>query len=384
MPSPLRIMQVITGTGVGGAENQLLRLVGGSSPGYRHTVVSLEPEGPLAEPLRRAGAEVVSLGLSPGPAALARGVPALAGLIRREKPDLVQSWMYHANLLAQLAALFAGRRPVVWGIRCTDMDPAQYGRSTRLVMSACARLSRLPRLVAANSKAGAKFHVAKGYPAGRMRVIPNGFDTETFSPDADLRAAARAELGLSDHYLLAGMVARFDPMKDFPCFLQAAEEVARKEPLARFVLLGKGVTAGNPALAQAGQGALKGRVFLLGRRENVPRWLNAMDLHVLSSAFGEGFSNAIGEAMSCGLPNLATGVGDNAFLIGDAGRTVPPARPQELAEAMLDLLGLDLPERKALGRKARERIMRDFSQEAMVAATESLYREVLAARTNPS
>ena len=379
MPAPRRIVHVITGTGVGGAENQLLRLIGGSSPGFRHTVVSLEPEGPLAEAMRRAGAEVVSLGLKPGPAALFHGVPALAKILRRKKPDLVQAWMYHANLLAQMAAFVSKTGPMVWGIRCTDMDPAQYGRATRLVMGACAKLSNLPRLVVANSKAGAGFHVAGGYPAAKMRVVPNGFDSETFLPDQGLRASARSELGLGEDHLVAGMVARFDPMKDFPGFLRAAEEVAAKEPRARFILLGKNVSPDNPALAGADRGALAGRMFLLDRREDVPRWLNAMDLHVLSSAFGEGFSNAIGEAMACGLPNLATDVGDNAFLVGDCGRIVPPGRPGDMAGAMLDLFAMDNEARLALGQRARQRILENFSLASMVAATEEIYRELLPA-----
>ena len=182
MPGPRRILHVITGTGVGGAENQLLRLVGGSAPDFSHTVVSLEPEGPLAKPMREAGARVASLNLAPGPSALVGGVLRLSGLIRRERPNLVQAWMYHANLLAQLAALVSRFSPVVWGIRCTDMDPASYGRSTRLVMKACARLSGLPWLVVANSRAGAEFHRGMGYPADSMRVIPNGFDTGAFYP----------------------------------------------------------------------------------------------------------------------------------------------------------------------------------------------------------
>ena len=376
MAGPTRILHVITGTGVGGAENQLLRLIGGGSPGFKHHVVSLEPEGPLAESLRKAGAKVESPGLSPGPAALFRGVRFLAGLIRRERPDVIQAWMYHANLLSQLAALAAGYKPVIWGIRCTDMDPARYGLSTRLVMSACAWLSRLPRLVVANSRAGADFHLGKGYPANKMMVIPNGFDTEAFAPDDKLRAEARAELGLSEEHLVAGMVARFDPMKDFPCFLEAAAKVARKEPRARFLLLGKGVTPDNPALAGALQGELGGRVFLLGRKEDVPRWLNAMDLHVLPSAFGEGFSNAIGEAMACGLANVASDVGDNAFLVGDCGRIFKPGRPEALAVAVLEMFSAGSEKRRAMGESARRRVRENFSLEAMVAAHEELYREI--------
>ena len=171
------------------------------------------------------------------------------------------------------------------------------------------------------------------------------------------------------------MVARFDPMKDFPCFLRAAEQTAQKEPRARFVLLGKGVTPDNPALAPASLGALMGRVFLLGRRDDVPRWLNAMDLHVLSSAFGEGLSNALGEAMACGLPNLASDVGDNAFLLGDCGHIVPPGRPEELSGGMLSLLAMEPEKRLALGQKARQRIQNEFSLEKMTTAFEKLYQE---------
>lgn len=371
------VLHVITTTRVGGAETQLTRLIGAKECRAGHLLVGLEPEGPMAARMREAGARVISLGLRPGAGALASGTAKLAGLIRRHQPKVVQGWMYHANLLAAIASRLAGSPPVIWGLRCTDMDLAHYSRSSRLVFGACRRLARLPRAIVANSQAGLEFHQGLGYPADRMSVIPNGFDTGRFRPDPQARQEARAELGWDDSHLVAGMVARLDPMKDFGSLLKAMSLTAQKLPQARFLLLGQDVTPQNPALKAVLEPPLAGRCQLLGRREDVPRWLAAMDLHLLSSAFGEGLSNALGEAMACGLPCAATMVGDAERLIKDCGRVVPPGRPEELAGAMLELLGLPKKERLAMGARARQRIQAEFSIPAMAAAFDSLYEGLI-------
>lgn len=369
-------LHVITTTEVGGAETQLLRLVR-ALPGWRHAVVGLGPAGALAPELAAAGADVRSLNLRPGPAALVAGAWSLSRLLRELRPTLVQSWMYHADLLATLAAPLAGSPPVFWGVRCSDMDLSLYSAGTRLVVRACAALSRRPAAIAANSAAGAEYHAGLGYPRAKIRVIPNGFDTERFAPDQTARAAARGELGIPDDAPVIGLCARLDPMKDQPGFLAAAAILAGRLPEARFILLGQGVEPGAPGLEAAGAPPLAGRCHLLGRRPDPEHWYNAMDLHVSASAFGEGLSNAVGEAMACGVPGVVTDVGDSAALLGEAGRSAPPREPRALAEAMAQVLGVPAEQRAALGRAARQRIQRDYSLAAMAARYDEMWRGIV-------
>ncbi len=369
-------LHVITTTEVGGAETQLLRLVE-ALPAWRHAVAGLGPAGALAPRLAAAGAEVHSLDLAPGPGALLAGTWALAKLMRAKRPTVVQSWMYHADLLAAMAAPLAGSPPLCWGVRCSDMDLSLYGAGTRLTVRACAALAGRPAAIAANSAAGAEYHAGLGYPRRHMVVVPNGFDTARFAPDPAAGAAARAELGIPAQAPVIGLCARLDPMKDHAGFLAAAARLAAQRADTHFLLLGLGVEPGAPGLEAAGDPPLAGRCHLLGRRPDPQRWYNAMDLHVSASAFGEGLSNAVGEAMACGLPGVVTAVGDSAALLGGAGRVVPPREPAALAAALAELLALPAGERAGLGRAARERIEAEYSLAAMAARYDELWRGVV-------
>lgn len=364
---------------VGGAEIQLVRLIAASDPDhFQHTVVGLGPEGPLADEMRRAGAEVINLGLAPKASSLVKGVRKLARIIAQVRPQLVQGWMYHANLMGLMAARLARVGPVIWGVFCSNMELDKYGPATRLLVRGCVHTSKQPVAIVSNSYVGVEFHVAQGYPRETMLVIPNGFDTEHYRPDRGVRAEVRAGMGLGEEHLLIGQVARFDPMKDHRSLLIAAREVVEAFPLARFVTLGLDMEPSNPQLRAALTSPLAGHFFLAGRRHDVPQWLKAMDVHVSSSAFGEGLSNAVGEAMACGVPNVVTRVGDSGRLVGDTGLVVPPRNPGALAASLKALLTLDREERRRLGLEARRRIKEHYSLGVMARAFHDLYHKFLA------
>jgi glycosyltransferase involved in cell wall biosynthesis len=378
---PYRVLHVITTTTVGGAEVQLARLIQGGDPSrFRHIVVGLSPEGLLADQMRQAGAKVTSLDLEPNLLKGAAGLARLASIIRRNRPHLVQGWMYHANLMGLLAARLAGARPVIWGIRCSDMEYYLYRLGTHALVRVCAMLSNWPTAIISNSQRGVEFHASQGYPPAKMRVIYNGFRVPHSGPDPEVRQAMRRRLGLGPDDLLVGHMARFDPMKDHATFVAAAEKVARRHRKTHFLLMGLDVSDSNPVFEPCLNLPLAGRCHLLGRQDDVAPWLAAMDLHVSSSAFGEGLSNAVGEAMAAGIPNVVTDVGDNLRLVGGTGLTVRPRRPGELAEAMLSLLQMPPEQRAAMGRAARRRVEELFSQGVMAAAFEDLYDELLERR----
>lgn len=377
----LRICHVITTTERGGAETQLLRLVEAlGPPRYRHQVVCLRPEGELAAPLRAAGAQVLALGLRPSPGALLGGARALRRMVAQFDPHLVQTWLYHADLLGALAVW---GRPLVWGLRNSDLDLSRHAWTTRAVARTCALLSWRPRVIVANSRAGALLHQGLGYPARKMRIIPNGFDCDRYRPNPVERALRRAELGLDDDALLVGQVARFDPAKDQAGFLDAARVLAGRLPWARFLLIGKGLSPDNPALAGCAVPPLAGRCHLLGPREDVPAWLNALDLY-LQSSLSEGMPNALGEAMASGVPCVATDAGDTRLLLGDCGPVTPPGQPYALAEAALGVLARPARRRAELGLAGRERVQRRYSLEVMARAFAGLYGELSGAASSRS
>jgi glycosyltransferase involved in cell wall biosynthesis len=239
------------------------------------------------------------------------------------------------------------------------MDAARYGRINRL----SALMSRWPDLVIANSASGAKFHLAIGYCPRAIQVIPNGIDSDRFRPDETARAAVRSEIGIPAATVVAIHVARVDPMKDHATFLAAIERLPN--------VIGLLVGQGTESLA------LPGNVRAFGLRRDVPRFYQAADIVVSSSAFGEGFSNALAEGMATGLVPIATGAGDAADIVGDTGRIVAPRDAMALAQAIAAEASLPEPARRGRGLAARQRIKACYGIERAVEAHARLYRSTL-------
>ena len=357
-----KVLHVITGLHTGGAERTLATLVL-ARPGKAvpPTIAALTPGGVYAAELEAAGLRVLDLGMR-------RGFPnpftvfKLARIIRHERPQVIQSWMYHADLMALLALMLSGRRKstrLFWGIRCSDMDLSRYGIRLRLVIGLCAWLSRRPDGIIANSEAGREVHKRLGYRSKRFEVVDNGIDAARFALPGGIRAEVRRELGIPARAMVIATIARVDPMKDYETLIAALGSLPGVHALA--------IGEGTEALPETAG------LHRLGRRDDVPRLLAAADVLVSSSAFGEGFSNVIAEGMAAGLPVVASDVGDARRIVAGAGTIVPPGDHETLAGAIRALIG-DAKERRRLGAAGRRRIAEAFSIERMVAAFERIYR----------
>ena len=366
----ITVLHLITSLGAGGAETMLYKLVAHSDRArFRHLVVSMIADGPLAEEIARCEVPVYTLGMRrgvPNPAAAIRFLL----LLRHLRPDVVQTWLYHADLLGTLGALVT-RVPVVWNIRSSF----HYGLRSP-ISRACVRLSGVPAAVVVNSEAGRAVHAALGYRPRRWEVIPNGFTLPEAAGGEEARASVRRELGLPHGAPLIGLVARFDPLKDHETFLRAAGLLCREKPDTHFLLAGNGVTSANPTLCEiiAAEG-LGARVHLLGERQDVPRLTAALDI-ATSSSYAESFPTVVGEAMACGIPCAVTDVGDSAHIVGDTGVVVPPRQPEALAAGWRQLLELSPDERRALGWRARARVEQLFALDRVVRQYEELYERV--------
>lgn len=372
--TPVRVVHVITGLQVGGAELTLHRLVQHlRTAGYSSEVVSLAPPGPVAARIAALGVPVHSLEVTSA-MAVATAVVRLVRLLRRLRPEVVQTWMYHADLVGGLAARLVGA-PAVWNLRATELTPAAVAPSTRMLARLNGRASAwLPARIVCCADSARRLHVDLGYRADIMTVIPNGF--EVVEVDDDLRRRARESLGLEAAELAVGRVARYSADKDYPTFVAAAAAVARARRGVRFVLCGQGVDAANlqlvTLLTRAG---IRDRTLLLGHRENVLMVHAALDVAV-SSSVTEGFPNVIGEAMAAGVPVVATDVGESRVLVGDAGTLVPPADPHVLAAAVENFLDLTPDVRRARGLAGRRRIREQYGLETMARRYGELYEAI--------
>lgn len=359
-----KVVHVITDLDIGGAEMALMRLVSSSSSNsIRHHVVSLKDGGSLEEDIRAKGVPVTAINLQ-GARNFGSAFFRLARLLRTERPDLIVTWLYHADLLGTLANSFTVRAPLMWNIRCADMDLSKYSVLTRALPRILAKLSRRASAIVTNSNAGRCAHEAYGYRARYWLTIPNGFDLSTFRPDSRARMRMREELGVGPELLLVGLIARVDPMKGHDTFLAAATQVANAVPSARFLLIGRGTDRQEFRETVLAKGLPAEKFLLLGERRDMPSVLSALDLNV-SASRTEGFSNTIAEAMAVEVPCVATDVGDSAIIVGDTGRIVPKESPRDLAEAMIEILTLSGTERAALGAAARHRIAVNYGSEAI-------------------
>jgi glycosyltransferase involved in cell wall biosynthesis len=367
----LTVLHLITGLETGGAEGMLARLATGSDRArFRHIVVSMTVPGAIGQSIAEAGIALRSLGIRrnvPDPVGLLR----LRRVLREFRPDLLQTWLYHADLLG-LAAWRLGWAPrLVWNVRSTETI------GSAVVRRLLARWSALPDAVIVNSLVGRRFHEAIGYRPRRWVHIPNGFDTTALKPDAEAGKSQRAALSIAEGAFVIMLPARYHPMKDHATFVAAAALFAGMRPEARFVMVGSGAERGNGILANiiAAYG-IGDRVSLLGERRDLAAIYSAADVVTLSSAFGEGFPNVLAEAMCCGVPCVATDIGDSAEIVGEIGAIVPPRDPGALTAAWETLAALSPEERRKLGATARARVVERYDLAAIIARYEAVYEEI--------
>lgn len=371
----IKILHLISTLDVGGAEQYLSRLVSSrDEASYNSIVVSMTDIGPIGQDMRKQNVTVHSLNMKkgiPDP----RGISRLNRLVSSFQPRIIQCWMYHANLLG---LLFARNRHLVWNIRCSDMDLSRYGFVYKCAVRAGAAFSKIPDAVIANSFAGKRFHEGLGYNPGRWEIIPNGFDTRLFKPDSSARERMRHELGISENAPVIGLIARFDPMKDHVTFFHAAHILLRSHLNAHFILAGRGISEENSELMTLIQDFKKhDNIHLLGERSDIPQILPALDIVSLSSAWGEGLPNAIGEAMAAGVPCVVTDVGDSRILVGDTGHVVPKMNPEITARAWKQLIDAGPDHMHLLGSKARKRIEQYYSLDSSAGQYDQLYRDLI-------
>lgn len=344
---------------------------------FEPTVISLLHDGPIGQDLRELGVQVEVLGMSADRPRI-RDAVTLARLLRRSQPDIVQTWVYQSDLLGGVAARVATPRArVIWGLRGSPEAGSSPQRTLR-IMKVCARLSRLvPSRIVSCSRRLVDLHAGVGYRRDRMSVIPNGFDLSDLTPVPGAQASVRAELDLAPETRLVGLVGRYDPQKDHATFIDAASRLLGDREDVHFILCGLDVDRSNADLAAAvARSPRPAHFHLLGRRSDIPALNTAFDIAVSSSAYGEGFSNTLGEAMACETPCVATDVGDSALIVDRYGLLVPPRDPDALAHRIQQLLDLEPAELEDLGRQARSYVRSHFDIEGVTRQFEGLWSEL--------
>ncbi len=367
-------MHIITGLGTGGAETMLFRVLSGMNRSrYEHSVVSLTDEGVLGKRIKDLNIPLHELRMPRGKPTL-RGIRLLRSITEEFKPNVIQAWMYHANVLSVLCNLFMKNRiPICWNVRHSLHDYIHERPSTRATIRLNAILSRFATAIVYNSRVSCEQHSRFGLHGKCSIVIPNGFDIDSFAPDPEKKTRMRRQLGIKVGSIVVGMIGRYHPLKDHKTFFQAAMKVARKNKTTVYLCAGSGLTNSNPELQRyTSEAILQDRIMLLGERQDIPDITATLDIAVLSSV-SESFPNVIGEAMACEIPCVVTDVGDARYIVGDSGIVVPSRDSKALAEGILSLIEKSPEELRIMGKRARSIVIDNFSIEKTVRKYEALY-----------
>lgn len=357
----------------------LFRLISAQPDPAMHSVISLTDQGAFGDRLRGLGVRVWSLGLQRGKIPSPLAIVKLRRWLRQIDPNVVQTWMYHADLLGGIAARLA-RLPVCWGLHHTNLAQGKNKELTIMVAKANAMFSKfIPNRIVSCSKRGIDVHRDIGY-ADKFDYIPNGVDlSRVVKLDPNKRELIRTSLGIPVGAKVIGHVGRSDPQKGHETLFATFAKVAEVRPEVFMLLAGAGLQHGDPYLENllmtSGAARWSSRVVALGQRDDVPELMNSMDVFVLSSV-GEAFPVVLTEAMACGIPCVTTDVGDSGEIVGDTGWVRQPGDVDGLARDILAAFSEAPHQRIARVISARQRIVDNFSVERMVNAYDDVWSQV--------
>lgn len=374
----MKIVHIITGLNNGGAEGVLYRLVT-NDKSNEHIVISLMDGGEYGPLLEEKNIKAYYLKLSRGKISLSP-LFDLKNIIENESPDIIQTWMSHADLVGGIVAKVLGYKNIVWNIRHSNLTFRMSNIKTNAVVLTSMAMSRhIPKKIICCSSKTYQDYGGHGYPKDKMTVINNGYEFNKFNSDIKLRDNVRTELAIGEDVNLLGMVARYDPNKNHNGLLYSLRLVKERNDNFKFVLVGRDLNDDNEIIKnKIKRLGLESNIILLDQRSDIPSIMNALDIHVLSSISGEGFPNVLAEAMACGTLCIATDVGDSKVIVDDFGWVVQPDNNEQLAESILEALQLrkDPVRWSKMQALAKEHIVNNFSLSLMIDSYNQLWNSI--------
>jgi glycosyltransferase involved in cell wall biosynthesis len=362
------VIHLITGLGNGGAEGALFRLIE-NDKSAKHIVFSMTSGGKYVEKLQKVGVEVYSLNIH-GLISFTRGLLALRRVERKVNPVALQSWMYHADLMISVYALLFFKKNIFWSIRHSTFEKAVTPLSIRVIVQICALLSSfVPRKIICCSENAKAIHIEKGYKGSKFEFVANGYNFDKLSYSETKRLELRASLGLQQADFLIGNVARWHPQKDHQSLLSAFSQFAAGKDNVYLLLVGKDMAPDNATLRKLiNTYQIENKVILYGESDDIPGVMSGIDLHVMSSSYGEAFPNVVVEAMACETPVIVTDVGDAAAIVGELGIVTKPENVQQLTAAMDKMFtkSADTLNWSRLGRDSKLWVTQEFGISKMI------------------
>ncbi len=366
----MRVLHIITGLDDGGAEAVLYRICKLDKE-YQHIVISLQGQGKqkYVSLLQKCNISVHALNFSKTGINFF-GLLRLFKLIRQLKPDVVQTWMPHADLIGGVIARIAGVKNIFWGVHHTNLIKGKINRIVVIIVKVNAILSSLvPTKIIYCAEKSREVQESIGFKKNKGVVVHNGYDMNSFSQNSSMRNAIRHELDIPHETFVIGHVGSYNPLKDQETLIKSLRYLDQKGVNFYAIFVGKKLDPSNDNLIRLiEENGLTKRIHLLGVRNDISAIMNSIDIFMLSSV-SEAFPNVLNEAMACETPCITTDVGDAALIVGDTGWIVSPQDSKALAKSLIKALEEKKHYHESWEQRkkaCRQRINENFSFEKMI------------------
>ncbi|MFS0817313.1 glycosyltransferase [Lysinibacillus sp. 1P01SD] len=367
----IKITHIITTIGLGGAEAMLYRLLQNMDRNvYEVEVICLTEMGTYGKLIEQQ--LHIKVSICDMRSNSIRAVLDCYRLCRGS--DIIQTWMYHANLLGYILSIFL-KKKLIWGIHHSNLNKKENKRRTIFIAKLCARLSkRVDAIISCGPKVK-EIHEAIGYKGKQHHVIVNGINTDEYMPSKK-RYYYMEQFGIKNQPILLH-VGRWDPLKDYENLIASLKWLRQLRQDFYLFLVGYEIDTFNKELMlMIEEAQLQQVTFLLGSREDVPQLMAAADLFVLSSV-GEGLPNVLVEALASGTCCVTTNVGDCEYLVGDYGEVVSAKDPKALAMAINKALNYSSQQYAERASHGRDHALANYQIKQVVAQYHALYPAIL-------
>jgi glycosyltransferase involved in cell wall biosynthesis len=371
----VKIVHLITGLGNGGAENMLFKLINHiDNDQFETVVISMTDKGFFGEKIKNKGIKLYTLNMKHSKH-IFKSLFKLLKIVKKEKPDILQTWMYHADIFGVVVKIFFPKIKLFWNIRHSKLIKGVDKNSTIFIAKLCALFSNITKYIICGSNAAKTTHISMGYTPKKMEVIQNGFNLASYKPRVESNKIIKNELNIPDEGFVIGHVGRFHPIKNHRLLIEAFIELSKKHKNLYLILAGRNVDLNNTELNRIiSKSKVSENIFLLGQQEDIMKIMHSMDVFVLPS-LSEGFPNVLGEAMACGISCIASDVGDCREIIGNTGIMLNSIDKDELKKSIEKFILFDANTRRKMSVLSRERIENNFNIVNKINEYEILYNK---------
>lgn len=372
----MRILHIITSLGDGGAENTLYKICKNDHDN-EHIIISLKKADKYSFLLKKQGIKVYHLNMR---IFLIFDFFYLIKKIRYLKPNLIQTWLVHGDLIGGLAAKLSGLNNIIWNVRYSSLEMHKKNLLNLFFIKILAILSfYIPKLIVVVSKSTKKNCINLGYDKQKLYLIPNGYELSILKFDKNYKFNFKKKFKIKKNIPIIGNVARFDPMKDHLNLINSLFLIKKKNIDFLCILVGSNINRNNAKLvSHIKKLNLEKNIKLLGKQNNIEKIMSVIDIYVQSSSYGEGFPNVVAEAMACKTPSVVTNIGDAAFIVKKTGLVSPPNNPLKLSSAIVNMIYLKKNKIRWNKRciQARQRIAENFNIAKMMLSYNKIWKKV--------